>query len=67
MRDADGALTVVALTVDGGRITAIDVIRDPDKLTAAAGLLARTPLRLVRCPGQAGQRGCPGLRSPRLA
>jgi RNA polymerase sigma-70 factor, ECF subfamily len=39
MRDADGVLTVVALTIDDGRITAIDVIRDPDKLTAAAGLL----------------------------
>lgn len=39
MRDADGVLGVVALTIDGGRITAIDVIRDPDKLTAAAGLL----------------------------
>jgi len=34
MRDADGVLTVLALTVDAGRITAIDVIRDPDKLTA---------------------------------
>jgi RNA polymerase sigma-70 factor (ECF subfamily) len=39
MRDADGVLGVVALTIDGGRITAIDVIRDPDKLTAAAVLL----------------------------
>jgi RNA polymerase sigma-70 factor, ECF subfamily len=39
MRDADGVLGVVALTIDAGRITAIDVIRDPDKLTAAAGLL----------------------------
>jgi RNA polymerase sigma-70 factor, ECF subfamily len=39
MRDADGVLGVVALTIDGGRITAIDVIRDPDKLTAAASLL----------------------------
>jgi RNA polymerase sigma-70 factor, ECF subfamily len=34
MRDADGVLTVLALTVDAGRITAIDVIRDPGKLTA---------------------------------
>jgi RNA polymerase sigma-70 factor, ECF subfamily len=39
MRDADGVLSVVALTVDAGRITAIDVIRDPDKLTGAANLL----------------------------
>jgi len=39
VRDADGVLTVVALTIDAGRITAIDVIRDPDKLTAAADLL----------------------------
>jgi len=39
MRDADGVLGVVALTIDAGRITAIDVIRDPDKLTAAADLL----------------------------
>jgi RNA polymerase sigma-70 factor, ECF subfamily len=37
MRDADGVLSVMAMTVDGGRITAIDVIRDPDKLTAVAG------------------------------
>jgi len=39
LRDADGVLTVMALTVSDGRITAIDVIRDPDKLTAAAALL----------------------------
>ncbi len=32
VRDADGILTVLALTVDAGRITAIDVIRDPAKL-----------------------------------
>lgn len=38
-RDADGVLSVLALTVDGGRITAIDVIRDPGKLTRIAGLL----------------------------
>jgi RNA polymerase sigma-70 factor (ECF subfamily) len=36
IRDADGVLTVMALTVDAGRIVAIDVIRDPDKLTAVA-------------------------------
>jgi hypothetical protein len=33
LRDADGILTVMAMTVDAGRVTAIDVIRDPDKLT----------------------------------
>ena len=32
MRDADGASTVVAFTVDAGRITALDVMRNPDKL-----------------------------------
>jgi len=37
IRDADGVLSVLALTVDGGRITAIDVIRDPDKLTGVRG------------------------------
>jgi RNA polymerase sigma-70 factor (ECF subfamily) len=33
LRDAGGVLSVVALTVDGGLVTAIDVIRNPDKLT----------------------------------
>jgi Sigma-70 region 2 len=32
LRDADGMLSVISFTVDGGRITAIDVIRNPDKL-----------------------------------
>ena len=32
LTDADGVLTVLALTADAGRITAIDVIRDPAKL-----------------------------------
>lgn len=32
MRDADGILTVISLTVDAGRITAIDVVCDPAKL-----------------------------------
>jgi RNA polymerase sigma-70 factor, ECF subfamily len=32
LRDADGVLSVISFTVDGGRITAIDVIRNPDKL-----------------------------------
>jgi RNA polymerase sigma-70 factor (ECF subfamily) len=34
LRGADGVLTVIALTVDGERITAIDIVRNPDKLTA---------------------------------
>ena len=34
MRDGGGVLTVVAFTVDQGRITALDAIRNPDKLTA---------------------------------
>jgi len=37
IRDADGVLTVLALTFDAGRITEIDVIRNPDKLTAVPG------------------------------
>ncbi len=32
IRDADGGLSVMAFTVDTGRITAIDLIRNPDKL-----------------------------------
>ena len=38
VRDADQILSVIALTVDGGKITAIDIIRDPDKLTSARAL-----------------------------
>lgn len=34
MRDGAGVLSVVAFTVDAGLITAVDVIRNPDKLTA---------------------------------
>ena len=34
MRDGDGVLTVIAFTIDAGRITALDVMRNPDKLTA---------------------------------
>jgi RNA polymerase sigma-70 factor, ECF subfamily len=30
--DADGVLSVISFTVDSGRITAIDVVRNPDKL-----------------------------------
>jgi RNA polymerase sigma-70 factor, ECF subfamily len=37
VRDPDGVLTVVALTIDAGRVTAIDVIRDPGKLTGVPG------------------------------
>jgi RNA polymerase sigma-70 factor (ECF subfamily) len=33
MRDGDGVLTVIAFTIDAGRITAMDVMRNPDKLT----------------------------------
>ena len=33
--DADGVLSVISFTVDGGRITAIDVVRNPDKLSGA--------------------------------
>jgi len=32
VRTTDGELSVFAFTVDGGRITAIDVVRNPDKL-----------------------------------
>jgi RNA polymerase sigma-70 factor (ECF subfamily) len=39
VRDAGQVLSVIALTVDDGRITAIDIIRDPDKLTTLSGLL----------------------------
>lgn len=38
VRDADQVLSVIALTIDDGKITAIDIIRDPDKLTTAGGL-----------------------------
>jgi RNA polymerase sigma-70 factor (ECF subfamily) len=34
VRDGGGVLTVVAFTIDAGRITALDVVRNPDKLTA---------------------------------
>ena len=33
LRDADGVVSVISFTVDGGRIAAIDVVRNPDKLT----------------------------------
>lgn len=38
VRHDDGVLTVMAFTVDGGRITAIDGVRNPDKLTRVPGL-----------------------------
>ncbi|MGW3404668.1 hypothetical protein [Streptomyces zhihengii] len=34
VRDLDGVLAVVSVTVDAGRITAVDVVRNPDKLTS---------------------------------
>jgi RNA polymerase sigma-70 factor (ECF subfamily) len=33
LRDADGVLSVISFIVDGGRIAAIDVVGNPDKLT----------------------------------
>lgn len=33
LRDSDGVLSVVSITIDNKRIVAIDVIRNPDKLT----------------------------------
>ena len=33
LRDTDGVLSVISFTVDCGRIAAIDVVRNPDKLT----------------------------------
>nr|WP_232827238.1 sigma-70 family RNA polymerase sigma factor [Jiangella endophytica] len=37
VRHGDGVLTVIAFTVDAGRITAIDGVRNPDKLTHVPG------------------------------
>ncbi len=34
VRDGGGVLTVLAFTVNRGRITALDAVRNPDKLTA---------------------------------
>ncbi|BCB79130.1 hypothetical protein Pflav_055400 [Phytohabitans flavus] len=39
-RDTGGVLTVVAFTVDGGRIVALDAVRNPEKL---ASLLTSSP------------------------
>ncbi len=33
LHDADGAASVMSITVDGTRITAIDIVRNPEKLT----------------------------------
>jgi RNA polymerase sigma-70 factor (ECF subfamily) len=30
----DGALSVIALTVDANRIVAVDIVRNPDKLSS---------------------------------
>jgi RNA polymerase sigma-70 factor (ECF subfamily) len=38
VRDGGGVLTVVAFTIDAGRISALDVVRNPDKLAAVRGL-----------------------------
>jgi RNA polymerase sigma-70 factor (ECF subfamily) len=38
VRDGGGVLTVVSFTIDRGRITALDVIRNPDKLAAVREL-----------------------------
>ncbi|KAB2349990.1 RNA polymerase sigma factor SigJ [Actinomadura rudentiformis] len=38
VRDDDGVLTVAAFTMDAGRITAIDVVRNPDKLAKVPDL-----------------------------
>ena len=35
--DADGIRTVMAFTVDAGRVVALDVVRNPDKLTTVRG------------------------------
>jgi RNA polymerase sigma-70 factor (ECF subfamily) len=37
VREASGDVSVGAFTVDGGRITAIDVVRNPDKLKHVHG------------------------------
>jgi hypothetical protein len=38
VRDGGGVLTVVSFTMDRGRITALDVVRNPDKLAAVPEL-----------------------------
>jgi len=56
-RDADGVLSVLALTVDGGRITAIDVIRDPWQADQNRGAARQ-------CGESAGGRGRLAGRGP---
>jgi len=41
VRDADGILSVLALTLDAGRVVAIDVVRDPGKLIRVEEAMAR--------------------------
>ncbi|MEO3766257.1 RNA polymerase sigma factor SigJ [Streptomyces sp. B8F3] len=38
IRDGDGHLSVLSFTVDAGRITAIDIVRNPDKLAKVPDL-----------------------------
>ena len=33
LMNVGGSLSVIAVTIDGGRIIALDVMRNPDKLT----------------------------------
>jgi RNA polymerase sigma-70 factor (ECF subfamily) len=56
VRDGGGVLTVVAFTVDRGRITALDAIRNPDKLTA---LPEARPGRRSTVRGALRRPGCP--------
>jgi RNA polymerase sigma-70 factor (ECF subfamily) len=43
LRDVAGFLTVISFTVDGGQITSIDAVRNPDKLTAVPDPAAPDP------------------------
>jgi len=44
VRDGSGVLTVMSFTLSGGRIVALDIVRNPDKLgTVPAGLLDEDP------------------------
>ncbi|WP_067812687.1 RNA polymerase sigma factor SigJ [Actinomadura kijaniata] len=52
LRGDDGVLSVASLTVDDGRITAIDVVRNPDKLASVPGGTAVAP-----APGGAVDQG----------
>ena len=57
LRDAFGTLTVIAFTVDAGRIAAIDVVRNPDKLIGVPDPAGEAP------PPRAGE-GPPPVSSP---